>query len=70
MAQYIIAGDTEKYKGCLIYTCGSSIETAKKSLDRILNNPTKDDLFSIKGLTNIRILEEKEEDCWWLNGTN
>lgn len=69
MAQYIIVGDTEKYKGCLIYVCGT-LENAKKSLDQILNNPTKDDLYSIDGHTNIRIQKEEEKDCWWLNGTN
>lgn len=69
MAQYIIAGDTEEYKGCLIYVCGT-LEIAKKSLERILNNPTKDDLKAIEEFTNIRIQKEDEEDCWWLNGTN
>lgn len=69
MAYYTIIGDKKNHKDCLIYTCGT-LENAKKTLDQILNNPTKNDLYMTKGHTNIRISEEKEEDCWWINGTN
>lgn len=63
--EYIIVGDTEKYTGCLIYTCGGSKERAEKALERILNNPTEYDLHCIKGHKNLRIEEIPERECWW-----
>lgn len=68
MKEYIIVGDTEKFKDCLIYTCGVNKSTAEKVLNRILTNPTKDDLHGIKGHTNIRIKEVESEKQWWNQG--
>lgn len=58
--EYIIAGDTEKYKGCLIYCCGNSKETAEKRLNIILNDNKYTDKY-----TNIRIETVPKEECWW-----
>lgn len=68
MNEYIIIGDTEQYKDCLIYLCGSSLEHAQKILRRILENPTDNDEKVTKNLTNFRIKEVSEEDCWWHYG--
>ena len=66
MNKYIIVGDTEKYKECLIYVCGTK-ECAEKVLDQVINNPTDNDLKIIKGHTNLRIKEVPIEECWWLD---
>lgn len=68
MNEYIIIGDTEQYKGCLIYLCGGSLEHAQEVLRRMLNNPTEDDKKSMKRHTNFRIKEVAEKDCWWHQG--
>ena len=63
--EYIIVGDTEKYEECLIYTCGMFLENAKKTLIRLLTNPTERDKRLIAGHTNLRIKEVEDKDCWW-----
>ena len=65
MNDYIIIGDTENYKDCLVCVCGTSFERAQAELDRMLNNPTDNDKRIIRGHTNLRIEEVPEEDCWW-----
>ena len=65
MNDYIIIGDTEKYKGCLVCVCGPHLEHAKFILDRILNNPTPGDIRMIQGHHNLRIKEAPESECWW-----
>ena len=69
MAEYVIVHDvmgTDKYDGCLLYTCGKSLEHAEQVLDRILNNPNKYDLRNIKkGYTNFRIEKVEDNECWW-----
>jgi hypothetical protein len=68
MAECVIVHDvtgTDKYNGCLMYTCGDR-ENAERVLDRILNNPNKEDLRCInKGYTNFRIEEVPDKYCWW-----
>jgi hypothetical protein len=67
MTQYTIVGDTKNYTGCLVYACGSSLENAKETLQRMLTNPSENDLAVSKGHTNLRIEKEEDEDkCWWL----
>lgn len=63
--EYIIVGDTEKYKSCLIYTCGKNIEKAKEVLNRMLTNPTVNDLVVSEGHFNLRIETVDDKDCWW-----
>lgn len=63
--EYIIVGDTKEFKGCLIYTCGASKEHAEEVLHRMLNNPNEQDKKELEEHTNVRIAEEKDEDCWW-----
>lgn len=65
MTEYTIVGDTEKYGTCLIYVCGKSKENAEKVLNRMLTAPIDNDKIVMKGMTNIRIHEEKSENCWW-----
>ena len=65
MSEYIIVGDTEKYKDCLVCPCGVSLDRAKGILDRMINNPTENDKALSEGHTNLRIKEVPEESCWW-----
>jgi hypothetical protein len=65
MIEYIIVGDTERYKGCLIYRCGNNRDDAEKCLKRLLNAPNDNDKFVSKGHTNIRIEEIDSSECWW-----
>ena len=65
---YIIIGDTPKYKDVLICVCCSNRENATKVLERMTTNPTEDDKKLIKDATNLRIKHEKAEDCWWRYG--
>ena len=63
--EYIIVGDTKEFKGCLIYTCGGSKEHAEEVLHNMLTNPSEQDKKELAEYTNVRIYEEKDEDCWW-----
>jgi len=65
MNDYVIAGDTNKYKGCLVSVCGPSLEHAQEVLHRMLNNPTDNDKKITEGMYNLRIKEVPEKDCWW-----
>jgi hypothetical protein len=64
MSDFVIVGDTERNKGCLICTCGTKAN-AEKVLKRITENPTEMDIKQTKGHTNLRIEEVADEDCWW-----
>lgn len=64
MNDYVIAGDTKEYKDCLVCVCGT-LENAKSALHRMLNNPNENDKKLMQGLSNFRIEEVPEEDCWW-----
>lgn len=63
--EYVITGDTEKYKDCLIYVIGESFDRAKEILNRMLNNPTENDKRVMNGAFNLRIEEVDKKDCWW-----
>lgn len=65
MTEYIIVGDTLDYEGCLIYTCGGDRNIAEEYLDRIINDPTENDLKATQGMTNLRIVEASEKEQWW-----
>lgn len=65
MNEYIIVGDTAKYKGVLV-TCGfATRERAEGTLNRMLTNPTPNDKRLMEGHENLRIQEEPKEKCWW-----
>lgn len=68
--QYVIVGDTDNYKGCLIYVCGRDKQTAEGALYKMLNNPDKQDCRFLKTHSNIRIKTVEEENCWWNNCTD
>lgn len=63
--EYVIAGDTERHKDCLIRPVGEDLEHAQEVLERMLNNPDSNDLKLMEGHTNIRIEKTKKENCWW-----
>ena len=65
MNEYIIVGDTENYKDCLIVVCGADKELAETVLKRMKENPTNTEKLLIRGHTNIRIEEITPEYCWW-----
>ena len=65
MDEYIIQGLHSEYGWCLVYTCGRDLDYANRVLDRMLNNPTKDDIISMNGLSEFRIYKVDYKDCWW-----
>jgi hypothetical protein len=64
MSDYVIAGDTKDYEGCLVCVC-CTLDHANEVLDRMLNNPTDSDKRLMRGHHNLRVAEVPEEDCWW-----
>lgn len=64
MGDFIIIGDTERYKDCLIYVCGTE-DNAHKVLHNMLTSPTDDDKEVMATHGNLRIKEVTEENCWW-----
>lgn len=62
MNNKIITGITKRHGRCLICICGAKPE---EELERMLNNPTKEDLQIIAGATDLEIKEVPEKDCWW-----
>lgn len=64
---YIIVGDTEKYKDCLVSVVHGDINYANEVLDRMLNNPTKNDLILTEGMSNLRV-EDDGGHGWWKDG--
>lgn len=63
MTEYIIVGDTEKHKDCLVYTCGTDRKVAEASLAKLLNEPAPDEYIAKH--TNFRIEEVCSETAWW-----
>ena len=57
---YVIAGDTEKYKNCLI--CCVAPQDKEKRLEDVKASEEG------KRYTNIRIEFVPANDCWWLQG--
>ena len=64
MPDYVIIGDTDTYKDCLVYVCGT-LERAQYVLHRMQTTPTKNDLNLLKNHYNLRIATVPKEDCWW-----
>ena len=65
MNEYIIIGDTDEYKDCLVCLCGTSLKHAENVLYRMLNNPTENDKKLMERHRNFRIKEVADKDCWW-----
>lgn len=66
MKEWIIVGDTEDYKGCLIKIGrGCKREQMEKELERMKTKPNKNDLALIRDCTNLRLVETEEKDQWW-----
>lgn len=63
--EYVIVGDTDIHKECLVYVCGSSEQRAKQILERMLNNPNENDEALKKGHSNLRIKLVPKKCCWW-----
>lgn len=64
MGDYIIIGDTEKYKGCLVCVCGTK-QRAEECLARMLAKPTANDKRLMEGHSNLRIEGVPKKNCWW-----
>lgn len=65
MNEYIIVGDTEKYNGCLVYTCGTDKSFAEQVLTKMLTAPTEQDKKVMETHSNLRVEEIQPEYCWW-----
>ena len=63
--EYIIVGDSDKYKGCLLYCGFKEKERAERVLNLMLNNPTLGDEQIMLDKCNIRVQEVESKDCWW-----
>lgn len=63
--EYIIKGDTPEFKNCLVYVCGKLLDVAVEDLHRMLNDPNENDKKLIRNMTNLRIEETGDKDCWW-----
>jgi hypothetical protein len=66
--EFVIIGDTAKYKDCLVGLAGTDRACAEEVLDRMVNNPTENDKAISKGHYNLRIKEVASKDCWWHQG--
>lgn len=65
---WIITGDTNEYKDCLITVCGRDENAAKTTLNRMLTTPTNNDKRITKEHSNLRLELIKPENCWWRYG--
>ena len=66
--EYYIVGDKGEHKDCLVCLCGNNFDHAEEVLYRLTHEPTRSELKIIDEHTNLRIEEEKSEDCWWNYG--
>ena len=64
---YVIVGDTERFKDCLVAACIGSKEDAEKSLEQLLNSEDAEDKKIVSEYTNLRLKETRREDSWWLD---
>jgi len=63
--EYVIKGDSKEFKDCLILVCGKSEINAKLALQIMLDNPTDNYKKLIQNMSNLRIKEVEDKDCWW-----
>ena len=60
---YMIVGDHEKYGTCLVSVIHGDMDFAEQVLNRMLKNPTENDLVLTSGISNLRI-EEDDDERW------
>ena len=65
MIEYIIVGDTEEYKDCLVTLAGRTREQAERKLAQMLSSPNENDKAIIGSCKNLRIREVESESAWW-----
>lgn len=63
--EFIIVGDTEKYKECLIFTCGKKLDRAKEVLQECLDGADPHTKHACEGHTNLHIKRVKTANAWW-----
>lgn len=66
--EWIVVGDyyiIDGYEESLVCCAGSTEEEAKQTLERMLTNPTKNDIHLIGRGRNLRIKEVFSDECWW-----
>lgn len=63
--EYIIVGDTDEFKECLVTLAGFSREHAEKKLAQMLSSPNENDKALIGDCYNLRIKEVESENAWW-----
>lgn len=63
--EYIIVGDTENYKECLVCLAGWDKDNAEERLNQMLTNPTENDRALMKGHSNFKVVAVESKDCWW-----
>lgn len=63
--EYIIVGDTDEYKECLVMVGFRSKESTEKKIKQMLEDPTDNDKKLIEGHTNLRAKKVVSKDCWW-----
>lgn len=69
MSQYVIVGDTEQYKECLVCVLyASNKEIADKRFVEILSSKIEREKYSIPKYSNLKVVEVKDKDCWWFDG--
>lgn len=59
MKEYIVVGDYEEFKSCLIYVCGNSRENAQRAFEKAMLLP------DYESYTNIHIEEVEPDERWW-----
>lgn len=64
-SDFIIVGDAEEHRECLVCVAGRTKERAEEVLNRMLTNPTENDKRIMERHNNFRIKEIAAEDCWW-----
>lgn len=65
MVEYIIVGDTERFKDCLVTVVKGDMQRAEERLEQMLTAPTPNDKILIGDCKNLRIKESKPKEAWW-----
>lgn len=66
MIEYVVIGDTENYKNCLVALLGACTkEEADNKLSQMICNPDDHDKQLMEGHHNFRVVEVPEKEQWW-----
>lgn len=65
MTEYVIVGDTERFKDCLVTVVKGDMQRAEERLEQMLTAPTPNDKILIGNCKNLRIKESEPEKAWW-----